>query len=324
VTQIHTGLPAGMTVEPVAGHIGADISGVDLSGPLDEATVAGIWAAVLAYQVVFFRGQSLDHAGQVAFARRFGELISRPRPQGGDGFDEFPQVWTISPEADLDAYGLDHEALYRARRVSAIAGWHTDLSTAVNPPAASVLRADQVPSFGGDTQWTSLTAAYAGLSGPIQKLADGLTAEHTFFAGYQMMPADPADAGILAMVNRDPQAAVHPVVRVHPETGQRVLFVNPARTHRIIGMEPPQSRRLLDLFFEQVTRAEYTVRFRWEPGSVAFWDNRATAHLGPGDAGPSGEPRVMHRVSVLGDIPAGPGGFVSQVITGRPLAALPG
>src|SRR5205807_3539927 len=124
----------------------------------------------------------------VAFAAQFGELISRPRPQGGDGLDEFPQVWTISPQADIDAYGLDHEALYRARRVSAIAGWHTDLSTAVNPPAASVLRAEAVPSFGGDTQWTSLTAAYAGLSEPVRRLADRLTAEHTFFAGYQMLP----------------------------------------------------------------------------------------------------------------------------------------
>jgi taurine dioxygenase len=220
--------PAGMTVEPVAGHIGAEITGADLSRPLDAAAVAGIWDAVLAHQVVFFRGQDLDHAGQVAFARQFGELIARPRPQGGDGLDQFPQVWTISPPADLEAYGLDHEALYRARRVSAITGWRTDLSTAVNPPAASVFRAEQVPSYGGDTQWTSLTAAYAGLSEPVQRLADRLTAEHTFFAGCQMIPGDPADAQILGMVNRDPQAAVHPVVRVHPETGRRALFVNPA------------------------------------------------------------------------------------------------
>jgi taurine dioxygenase len=309
---------AGIEVRQVAGRIGAEVTGADLSaaGPREAAVIR---RAVLEHKVVFLRGQDLDHAAQVRFARLLGPLLARQRPQSGEDLDGHPEVWTISPHRDQAAHGLDLEGLYRMRRVGAHAGWHTDLSDSVNPPAISVLRAEVVPDAGGDTQWTSLAAAYAGLSEPVRRLADGLSAEHSFFAGYQMNRHDPADARIIELVGT-PKAAVHPVVAVHPETGERLLFVNPARTLRVIGMDPPESRRVLAMLFEQATRFDYTVRWAWQPGDVAIWDNRATAHLGPGDFG--GQPRVMHRVTVAGDRLAGPSGIASQLLSGGELAAV--
>jgi taurine dioxygenase len=314
----HHGL---LTVSRLAGQIGAVATGVDLTQELDRATLRTIHHAVLDHKVVFFPAQhDLDHAAQIAFAARFGEPIPRARPQQGGELDAFPQIWTISPQADIDAYGIDHEQHYRSRHITGISGWHTDLSTAVNPPKMSVLRAAVIPSHGGDTQWTNLEAAYAGLPAPLQALADRLEAEHDFFAAYDMRPHDPTDAAILDQVG-DPPIAVHPVVSVHPETRRRALFVNPARVSRILEASPRESRHLLGLWFQEVTRPEYTVRWAWSSGDVAIWDNRSTAHLGIGDYTHTGEPRRLHRVTLLGDTIAGPQGQRSRAVSGRVLAA---
>uniref|UniRef100_UPI003F496A09 TauD/TfdA dioxygenase family protein n=1 Tax=Streptomyces chartreusis TaxID=1969 RepID=UPI003F496A09 len=312
------------TVAQVAGHIGALVRGVDLASDLEEPVVNAIREALLEYKVLFFRGQErLDHAAQVAFTARFGELTGRSRPQMGGALDDFPQILTISPQIDLDLYGVDYEEHYRSRLHHGIGAWHTDMSHAVNPPAGSVLRAETVPSHGGDTQWTNLEAAYEGLPASLQQFVDGLRAEHTFFAPYDMSPYDETDRQVLDRVNRDPLVAVHPVVRVHPESGRKSLFINPARVRRIVDLSPLESRHVLELLFREVTRPEYTVRFSWQPGSVAFWDNRATAHLGVGDFAHTGEPRVMHRVTLVGDRPVGPDGFTSTAHAGRELAACP-
>src|SRR6202012_273895 len=143
-------------------------------------------------------------------------------------------------------------------------------TAAVNPPAASVLRAEVVPEFGGDTTFTNLVAAYEGLSEPVQRFVDTLRAEHTYGAALARKGAVSGGNGI---TQQHPLIARHPVVRVHPETGERGLFVNDGFTARIVGVNPDESRRILDLLFAQATKPEYTVRFRWEPGSVAFWDN---------------------------------------------------
>jgi len=312
-----------LVVRPVAGCIGADVSGVDLAGPLPEATVAGLRAALLRHRVLFFRGQHLDHAAHVALGRLFGELTRRPQEQAGGLLDEFPEILTICPDVDRDRYGLDYEAHYRTRWTSPLSGWHTDISHAVTPPAVSITRADEVPQAGGDTTWTNLVAAYEGLSEPVRDLVDRLQAEHSFFAGYRMIPHEATDRAILDMVGANPMIAVHPVVRVHPETGERALFVNPSRTGRIVGLAPPDSRALLDLLFEEMTRSQYTVRFRWEPGSVAFWDNRVTAHLAATDIDALVDGRrVLHRVTVVGDRPLGADGFISEAIAGA-LPAVP-
>jgi taurine dioxygenase len=310
--------PEKILVKRVAGHIGAEISGVSLSGDLDPQTVAEIRQALLAHKVLFFRDQELDHARHIAFGRLFGDLTGRSRPQDGEALDEYPEILTISPAVDKDRYGVDYEAHYRKRWTSYTTGWHSDVTHAVNPPAASILRAAAAPEFGGDTQWTNLVAAYEGLSEPLRELADGLTAEHTFFAGYQMVDQDPEDRAILEMLGTNPRIAIHPVVRVHPETGEKALFVNPSRTNRIMGLTPVESGHLLDIFFEQIIRPEYTVRFRWSPGCVAFWDNRSTAHLAATDFTHLGAERILHRVTLLGDRPVGPDGFVSELVSGEP------
>ncbi|WP_248962869.1 TauD/TfdA dioxygenase family protein [Sphaerisporangium perillae] len=306
-----------LDVRRVAGHIGADIRGIDISHPLDPSTAQEIRQALLAHKVVFFRGQTLDHAAQIAFARQFGEL-THAHPHEDAPPQEFPQILTIDPRRYEERYGSDFRELYRKRQYSYYSGWHTDVTAAVNPPTASILRAETVPSFGGDTQWTNLVAAYEGLSEPLRRFVDGLRAEHRFLAGYQ---ATGEDGKYAKRINDNLLISVHPVVRVHPETGERALFVNPGFTDRIVGLSPQESRRLLDLLYEQITRPEYTVRFRWEPGSVAFWDNRATAHLAPTDLDHLDVERTLHRVTLIGDRPVGPDGFVSEIIAGREFTA---
>jgi alpha-ketoglutarate-dependent taurine dioxygenase len=307
-----------MRVRPIAGHVGAQVDGVELAGPLSCAAVGKLRAALLRHKVLFFRDQPLSHDQHAALARHFGEVTrSVPARAAGD----HPEILTLSPQLDRAVYGYDPEAHYRTRWVSYLAGWHTDVSHAVNPPAVSILRAEQTPKVGGDTRWTNLVAAYAGLSAPLQAFLDGLRAEHSFFAGYRMVGHDPIDRALIEMIGDDPMSAVHPVVRVHPETGERALFVNPSRTGRIVGLTPPESRAVLDLLFAQLARTEYTVRWRWRPGDVAMWDNRATAHLAPPDLDPA-QQRVMHRVTIVGDRPVGPDGFRSEPVAGRDFTGL--
>ncbi|MET8145850.1 TauD/TfdA family dioxygenase [Sphaerisporangium sp. NPDC005288] len=306
-----------LDVRRVAGHIGAEIRGIDISRPLDPSTVAEIRQALLAHKVVFFRGQTLDHAAQISFARRFGDL-THAHPHEDAPPEEFPQILTIDPRRYEERYGKQYRELYRTRQYSYYSGWHTDVTAAVNPPAASILRAETVPAFGGDTQWTNLVAAYEGLSDPLRRLADGLRAEHRFLAGQQ---AAAEDGRLLKRINDNLLVSVHPVVRVHPETGERALFVNPGFTDRIVGLSSHESRRVLELLYEQITRPEYTVRFRWEHGSVAFWDNRATAHLAPSDLDHLDVERTLHRVTLIGDRPVGPDGFVSEIVAGREFTA---
>jgi taurine dioxygenase len=299
-----------ISIDRVAGHIGADISGVDLSAPLSEEEVTAIRATLLAHKVVFFRGQHLDHGQQIAFARQFGEL-THAHPHEDAPPQEHPEILTIDPRRYEKLYGLDRKQQTR-RQYSYYSGWHTDVTAAVNPPAASILRAETVPAFGGDTAWSNLVAAYEGLSEPLRRLADGLRAEHRFLAGSE---AD--DNGRYAeRISKNLLVAVHPVVRVHPETGERALFVNPGFTKKILGLSAAESRQILDLFFGQIARPAYTVRFRWQPGDIAFWDNRATAHLAPEDLEHLDVERTLHRVTLIGDRPVGPDGFTSELISG--------
>ncbi|MEU4171945.1 TauD/TfdA family dioxygenase [Streptomyces sp. NPDC026665] len=302
-----------LEVKPAAGHIGAEITGVDLAEPLKDEVVAAIRAALLRWKVLFFRGQRLDHASHVAFAHRFGTPV-RLRSRGSVSPGEFPEVETTADRLELGGrYGMDHEEWLRRRRHSLLRGWHCDHGARVDPPAATILRAETVPPYGGDTTWSNLAAAYAGLSAPVRAFVDTLRAEHRLGVGYQSRPGDDAYARHLL----DRQIATdHPLVRVHPESGERVLFVNGYYVEQILQVSRPESRALLDMLLEQATRPEYTVRFRWEPGSVAFWDNRATIHLAPSDTAHLDHPRVMHRVMLAGDIPKGVDGEPSVPIVG--------
>jgi alpha-ketoglutarate-dependent taurine dioxygenase len=304
-----------LSVRPVAGHIGADIVDVDLSAPLDEATVAAITAALHRYKVIFFRDQQLDHAAQIRFGRHFGEL-TYAHPHDEAPPEGHPEIFTIDPERYAQRYGND-PALRNRRKYSYVAGWHTDVTAAVNPPAASILRAEVVPEVGGDTTWTNLVAAYEGLSAPVRAFVDTLRAEHRYGGSEKPTGSSP----YAKRINDNLLVSVHPVVRVHPVTGERALFVNPGFTSHIVDVEPRESRAILDLLYAELTRHEYTVRFRWEPGSVAFWDNRATAHLAPADLDHLNVKRTLHRVTVIGDRPVGPDGRYSELVAGRPFTA---
>jgi alpha-ketoglutarate-dependent sulfate ester dioxygenase len=298
-------------VQPLAGHIGAEIHGVDLRSDIDDSAVAAIRSALLRWKVVFFRDQSIGHAEQIAFGRHFGKLT--PAHPFEDAPPEgFPEILPVDSRR--------YEAKFGKKKATYDNGWHTDVTALVNPPAASILRAEIVPPYGGDTAWTNLVAAYEGLPGPLRDLADQLRAKHSFGS----LGKAATGSSYAQKIAENPLVAIHPLVRVHPETGERALFVSPSFTghdSEIIGLSKRQSQRILDLFYEQVARPEYTVRFKWQPGDIAFWDNRATAHLGPGDLDHLDFDRVLYRVTLEGDIPVGPDGQQSELVQGQPFLA---
>ena len=269
-------------VTPVAGALGALVSGADLRD-LDDARFEEVHAAWLEHQVLFFRDQDLTPEQHVAFGRRLGSLHVHPFiPSRRD--EGHPEIVVLESDEE---------------RPVIAAGWHTDVTFIETPPMASVLRAADVPAWGGDTLWSSTTAAYDALSPAFQALLAPLHALHdtsrTFSRG-----AYPAEKHASA---ENPPGAVHPVVaRTHPETGRKGLFVNPAFTRRIQGMHRGESDALLGYLYEHMTRPEFTCRFHWEKNSVALWDNRCTQHRAVADNLKAH--RRMERVTVLGDRPA--------------------
>jgi alpha-ketoglutarate-dependent sulfate ester dioxygenase len=304
-----------LDVRPLTTSLGAEVHGVDLAEPLDDGTVAELRAALLAHRVLFFRGQHLDHDRQIAFGRRFGQL-TYAHPHDASPPQGYPEIYTVDTRRFKEIYGGQG---VEGKDRSPFTGWHSDVTPAVNPPYASILRADIVPEVGGDTHWTNLVAAYQSLPRPLQELADGLRAEHRYGAD-ALRNRRPHSERLLEIT--DHLVAHHPVVRVHPETGERALYVNPIFTSHILDVSQRESEVLLDLFFDHLVRPEHLVRFRWEPGSVAFWDNRTTAHLGPRDVDDS-IPRVLHRVTLIGDVPAGPDGRQSTLVAGSAFEAIP-
>ncbi len=298
-----TSTSVGLDIAPSSGYIGAEISGIDLRGPLDEATVAEVRAALLKYKVVFFRDQQIGHAEQVAFARLFGK-VTPAHPHEHNAPEGFPEILPIDSRR--------FERRVGRKRTSYDGSWHTDVTALVNPPAAAILRADILPPYGGDTAFTNLVAAYENLPQGLKDFADTLDARHAFV---------PRSKAGRQRVGVDWLEAFHPVVRVHPETGERALFISPGFTdgpREVRGYTPRQSEQILELLWEEATRPEYTVRFRWQVGSVAFWDNRSSAHLAIADAGHLGYDRVLYRVGLEGDIPRGVDGRESELLSGAP------
>jgi alpha-ketoglutarate-dependent sulfate ester dioxygenase len=310
-----------ITVKPVAGRIGAEIEGVDISAPLSTEAIVAIQDALDTWRVVFFRGQHLDHAAQIAFGRNFGEL-TYAHPHDDAPPESYPEIYTVDSRRFADRYGVDLEEEKKVRKYSYTSGWHTDVTPAINPPAGSILRADVIPAYGGDTTFTSLVAAYEGLSEPFKRFVDTLRAEHRYGANWSGLPR-PGRGEYAERIARNSLVSHHPVVRVHPRTGEKALFVNPVFTDHILDVSPVESRLILGHLFEELTRPEYQVRFRWAPGSVAFWDNRATAHLGPQDLGHLEVERVLHRVTLIGEVPLGPDGLQSDLIEGTRFVSTP-
>ena len=289
-----------ITVEPIAGNIGAEIGGVRLDEPLRDETVAELRAALAQWKVIFFRNQEgISQADHVAFGKRFG-AVTPAHPTLPARFAEFPEILLLDNSISAGEGGPQIASL-----------WHTDVTFLAQPPMGSILRGVEVPRYGGDTQFANTVVAYETLAPSVRDLVDGLKAVH-----HNQLPIRRGELSpeLAQQFQSREIKAVHPVVRVHPETGERALFVNPNFTSHITEMSRLESRHLLSLLYEHMADAEYTCRFRWQPGDVAFWDNRATMHLVPTDV-PSGQRRSMQRITLAGDTPAGPDGFESYSLT---------
>ncbi|MDE2582696.1 MAG: TauD/TfdA family dioxygenase [Rhodospirillales bacterium] len=274
---------------PIAGSLGAEISGVDLSADLPEEVLAELRAALLAHQVIFFRGQSLTPERQLAFARRWGEIHLHPFMVG---MAEYPEVLEIVKRpTDARNFG---------------GSWHTDQMFAPAPAMGTILYAKEVPSAGGDTMFTNQYLAYEALSPGMQRLCErlrtvcygdgakkygGKTRREFYADKTTMQVKDPGEVQT---------TSVHPLVRTHPETGRKALYIG-GHVQHFEDMEDAESRPLIDFLMAHSTRPEFICRFRWETGSLAFWDNRCTQHFAINDY-PS-ETRIMHRVTVRGDTP---------------------
>ena len=300
----HTSNDLGLDVRPMAGHIGAEIHGVDLR-ELTPETVAAIRAALLEWKVVFFRDQPLTQEQHLAFGRAFGDLVPG-HPTLLPAFPDFPEILLLDNQAGGAGGGNKTGGPMIESR------WHTDVTFMPQPPMASILRGLVVPPYGGDTQWTNLVTAYEQLSPQVQEFIDGLHAVHhnTLPIERGEMPSEYASQFQSRYIS-----SVHPVVRVHPETGERVLFVNPNFTSHIVELSRREGGHLLAMLYEQLANPAFTVRFRWEPDSIAFWDNRATAHLVPTDVSPEFH-RHMQRITLAGDVPVGVDGSSSQAVDG--------
>ena len=272
-----------LDVRPLSPTIGAEIHGIDCAADLDDETVAAIREVWLDRLVVFFPDQHLDDETQIAFAGRFGELTeSHPvEPQ----VVERKEVHSIESGKDRTDF------------------WHTDITFMNRPAMASLLRSIEVPVAGGDTMWSDTRTAYETLAEPLQRLCDELEAYH-YSPYYAQMVAEGHGNVWEGKKLEQLRPALHPVVRVHPETGRKNLFVNPNFTFRMKDMPESQGNGILRVLYDHMTSPRFIVRYHWQPNTLAFWDNRATMHFGIFDY--EGDTRVMHRVTLRGDRPVGP------------------
>lgn len=276
-----------VAIRPVTSVIGAEISGVDLREPLATSEVEAIEQALIDHLVVFFRDQALTDAQQRDFAAQFGEL----------------EPFVLAPPANPDvpemhALAFDNGAAALGSRVDS---WHTDGTFMESPPLGTVLRAVELPPYGGDTCWANMYAAYDALSPALREMAEELDAEHdymkvkyTTFDDY-----DDPEAELRKLRARYPLVR-HPIVRTHPVTKRKLLYINRNYATRIVGLTERENEMLLPFLFDHVRDPLFQCRFRWQPGSVAFWDNRSTQHYGVPDY--PGR-RVMHRIVIAGDKP---------------------
>jgi taurine dioxygenase len=275
-----------LAVHPVAGALGAEISGVDLSKPLDDIVIAELRRAWLEHLVVFFRDQDLSLAQFLAFARRVGTPIEYPFVKG---LDEYPEI--------IPVLKLAHE------KINFGGIWHSDTSYLDVPPMASMLIAREVPPAGGDTEFANMYRAYETLSDGMRHLLDGLAGVNSSASADVSRTREDRLKDSARDDARKEYVATHPVVRVHPETGRRALYVNIAHTVRFEGMTKEESAPILDYVYRWQVRPELTCRFRWQPGSIALWDNRCAQHNAINDY--PGHRRLMHRITLAGDTPKG-------------------
>lgn len=289
-----------LDVRPLSANIGAELRGIDLKADLSDEEVQAIRQALLDHKVIFFPEQHLDPVQHVAFASRFGEAT--PGHPVLPSLDGHPEVFQIDYQ-DFGAskvYG-DVAERYEAKGVS----WHTDVTFVERPPLGSLLNAVVIPEAGGDTYFSNQQAAYDALSEPLKAFIDTLTAVHdgsaTFAPALEYLRQEGKEGSWEGEAIRALEPVEHPVVRTHPETGEKALFVNPGFTSHIKELKRAESDALLELLYAHSVRPEFTVRYHWTPGALGFWDNRVTQHSVVGDIGD--QPRVIQRVTLRGDEP---------------------
>lgn len=273
----------GITVTPLTGTIGAEISGIDLRNEQPDDVMQQVRQALLDWKVIFFRDQDITTEQHMRFAAWFGELEIHPFAPEKDGYPEVLQI--------------THEG----KRKGTENIWHSDVTWREEPSLGSVLRAIEVPAHGGDTLFADMVLAYDRLDDVVKAKIDNAKARHDFVGFRNRLIKEGATDEQVAAFNAKYPNPEHPVVRTHPETGKKALYVNAAFTQELVGWEPAESEAMLNFLYAQARIPEYQCRFRWAPNSIAFWDNRSAQHYAVSDYAPAR--RVVERVTVIGDKP---------------------
>ena len=271
------------TVKPLAAALGVELSGVDFASELTQEVFREVRRLLVKHQVIFFRDQDISPQQHHDLAASFGPLQTHPAYGTVDGF---PEITILESTAE---------------NPSKIEAWHTDMTFRQHPPMGAVLRSKVIPEQGGDTLRASMTAAYDALSAQMKEFLSGLTAEHDFSWGFKESLAEPGGRERLAEAVANNPPVVHPVIRTHPESAKKVLFVNSLFTTRILELEKQESAALLEFLYEHVATPEFSCRFNWEPNTIAIWDNRSTQHKPINDYFPAH--RMLHRIVIDGDMP---------------------
>lgn len=277
-------LPSDLSVQRITGNIGAVIGGIELSAPLPEETIAAVRQALLDHGVIFLRGQDVPLEQYWSFMEYFGI----PQKEESNGTDKDTAADVMTGDLSITRKGT--------------AVWHADTTSLAAPPVATALRAVEVPPFGGDTCWSSMHAAWDALSEPVQRMLDGLTAIHTIDGTVERLEEFGA-AFESSYSRRNARRQIHPVVLVHPESGRKALYVNESFVSRIVELDRLESRAMLDFLFRHVERPDFTMRWKWAPGDIAFWDNRAVQHYAVPDYTTT---RRMQRIVLAGVKPGEP------------------
>lgn len=274
-----------LKVTHLTAAIGGLVEGVDLAQPQTDAVIGDIRAALLDRKVLFFENQNITPQQHRDFAARFGDLHIHPVYPA---VAEAPEVIVLDNHQDNPT---DND------------NWHTDVTFIETPPMGALLHARQLPPVGGDTLWSSMSAAYRALSPSMQAFLSGLEAEHDFTRSFppELQASQNAGRERYEEARRKHPPVTHPVIRTHPETGEPGIFVNDGFTTRILGLKPAASRAILDFLNEHIRQPQFTIRWRWSPNALAFWDNRCTQHYAVNDYLP--HRRIMHRATILGERP---------------------
>ena len=280
-----------LNIRPVTPHLGAEVTGINLKDA-SAGMIGEVKSAFAEHGVLFFPDQNLTPDELLNITGRFGDILRVPYVKG---MDSHPDIIAVLKEAD-------------EKRISTFGGtWHTDFSFLPEPPDATLLQASELPPVGGDTIWANQYLAYETLSPGLQRLLDPLKAIHTGWPHGTMGPGpDAAVSRSIKMVRNDANAdkeVLHPVVRVHPVTGRKALFVNPVYTQRFADMTAAESKPLLDYLHGHCTRPEFQVRLKWQDGMLVMWDNRSTLHLAINDY--DGHRRLLYRTTLAGAVPTG-------------------